>query len=231
MPKLMYIDYGMNLAEASQRNPIQFALASFDEITDTYTNTIPWIYCRDYLTDALYYKKKGLSKKENIYGFYPDKEQVKDSIILIRNTPSGVIEKNLHHLHNIEEKFGLDKTILVHVEDNVYALHFDERFLLNSLLLAYYTAVIRFLTYRELVTDDPFTELFHALSKGGYCLDVSYLDPTNTIPFKDVNITKLLIDDASVIRQDYFKSTISLHCSGGIFTYCAHPEFFKQEYQ
>lgn len=228
MPSLKLIDYKMSLNEIEQPNPIRFAFGCKED--DIYSNTIPFVRCRDYLSDVLFCYKNNVSLPR-IYGFESNPQQIVDNILLIKNV-KDIFLLNLKHLHEMEEKWGITKTEVVVLDnEDCLALHFDPIYLSNTVLLAYYTTYIRLITYVKVESDVVETASLYLKTLGGSNTDRNYLICyQQKDKFKNLNIKKLMVNCNNVLASNSDKSG-NIHNTSGIYTYLHFPQYIKGELQ
>lgn len=228
MPSLKLIDHKMFLTEIRQPNPIRFAFGCKED--DIYSNTIPFIKCRDYLSDVLFCYKNNVSLPP-IYGFKANPQQIADNILLIKNV-KDIFLLNLKHLHEMEEKWGITKTEVVVLDnEDCLALHFDPIYLSNTVLLAYYTTYIRLMTYVKVESDVVETVSLYLKTINNSNTDQNYLIYYQCKDkFKNLNIKKLMVNCNNVLTSNS-DNINSIHDTSGIYTYLQFPQHIKGELQ
>ena len=176
------------LSEIPQQylNHFAFARKSGDVITKLH----PWIKCRDYLLDGLFWTKFPNLYKYPIYG-YPRIENVNtEEVELLFNCENGRLKDQIKVLNDLEDELEISHTEVEKVGDDFY-IKGDGWWMKSTLHLSTYTLILRTLSYVECSNwkeleeriQKNFSSVRGRLKKVILALKISGYD--NVLPHKD----------------------------------------------
>ena len=143
---------------------IEFSLAYI-----TKTGTIPlmpWVYCKDYLHDVI--ASWIIQKPIRIYGLttnpgkFPEFKGFNNLILLVSVPEYHTAQlKFLPILNSLEKEFGINKTEVVKLDQNIYACLFAEKIFANPALLALWVQILR-TSFNDVLECTSYQKLFAA---------------------------------------------------------------------
>ena len=137
-----------DLGEETQVSDIQFALCSLED--ESVRPTTPYVFCRDFLCDAITSITFGRDI-EDIYGFkYDHKELLRGPVtaIAIKTETIARIDRNLPILHELEKGANLLKSqIFSTTRENEYLILADKKWSMSPVHMSLLTLLIRMSTY------------------------------------------------------------------------------------
>ena len=213
------------LAEIYQSNAVKMSLVEKTQNPNEFREITARVVCADFLTDA--YSASNQKTKFAIYGFSwdgtqktPDLESVNIHIVWPSKQTKEFFIKNLHFIHAIEEKNGIEKTQFHDLDELTGIIIGNKAWIQNCLTTRLYFFLFRCFSY-EFKTNDWITEM----SKMG----VSDSQYVQNLPIKSWNI---ILNNLSSIHTDYFcgfdfkkDGTSTVHHNSGFFsTFSTHRE-------
>lgn len=226
MPSINFNLFTDHLVQSPQDNPIKFAFGRLEG--EVYTNTMPFVRCRDYFSDSLTAYKTGKAVAQ-IYGFTGEPHQV-TTILLLTDTIPELIACNLHYLNDIEDSFNIKRSELVPISGSTCAIHFDPVYLSNTVSLSWFTWMFRLLSYEELKSSEWQKEVLGLVHNKRNRVDYSQLVGC-VGKLEKLDLSKILKDIPYVLDPEMVPYDItSIHTSGGIFTHLASgKEYIAKE--
>lgn len=159
--------FNKKLAEENQQKQITFSYAKQEE--DTYTNLIPFVHCRDFLSDVKITELLGISIE--VYGLYYDPKNTPNNVTNIfslilkfdNNHPEELINfiKNLQYINTLESFYKIKETTHQELttdikDDYTYILiEADVFWYSHPITISFYTFFLRCLTY-TIYNNTPF---------------------------------------------------------------------------
>jgi hypothetical protein len=212
------------LAEIYQSMVVKLALLKKTDTLGVFDQICPFVQCYDFLCDAYTATKEKI--KFGIYGFSWDgttKEPEYDGVYLIIKFPNTVAEadfnKNIHFLHDIEDKNKIERTKFVKTDDLTGFIKGSKDWLNNCIKLRLYLFFFRAFSY-PLKTDDWVTEL-----GGQEYSDSSYIKNLNRESWDRI------LNDLTSIHTDFWcglemKNKVgAVHHNSGFFSvFSKHSE-------
>lgn len=217
--KMTQLECWSKLSEESQPVPIKFAFGKLED--NIYTNTMPFVQCRDFLSDALY---AYLNEQELpiIYGFQATSDMIQDSILLLSDIDFNAQKTKL--LWEMEDRYGISRTKVVKLSEKYTALHFDPVYLSNSFILSYYTSYIRLLTYSNM---DTFSAILEVVTNCTGNDANFFINSDYKKKYENLNLKKLMKPCKFGLILN--NTVSSIHNCSGIYTYIRYPSHMKPE--
>ena len=188
---------------------------------DTIKQLHPWIKCRDYLLDGMFWTRMPSLYKAPVYG-YPRIEDVNvDEMELLFQCPKGLIKDQIGVLNGLEDELGISHTTVERVNNTDWYIRGDGWWMKTTLHISAYTIILRTLSFRECKDwadlerniQDNFGSIKGKLKKAIMALKTSGYD--RVLPHKD--------------PKEYDKDT--LHNTAGIYTFVvAVQNGYEQSY-
>lgn len=219
--KMTKIEDWNDIGEENQPVPIKFAFGKLED--NIYTNTMPFVKCRDFLSDVLYVY---LNKKElpKIYGFQATPDMIQDSILLLSDVDVDFDAQKTKLLWEMEDRYGISRTKVVELTKKYTALHFDPVYLSNSFILSYYTSYIRLLTYSNM---DTFSAILKVVTNSTGNDANFFIDSNNRKKYENLDLKKLM--KPCTYGLTLKESVSNIHNCSGIYTYIKYPNYIKPE--
>lgn len=210
--------------EEDQPVPIKFAFGKLED--NIYTNTMPFVKCRDFLSDALYAYLNDVELTK-IYAFQATPDMIQDSILLLRDVDVDVVDFDAQKtklLWEMEDRYGISRTKVVKLSEKYTALHFDPVYLSNSFILSYYTSYIRLLTYSNM---DTFSAILEVVTNCTGNDANFFINSDYKKKYENLNLKKLMKPCKFGLT---LKNTVTnIHNCSGIYTYVRYPSYIKSK--
>ena len=142
------------LTEIRQNKGVRFALANLDEEKKEAVQLHEFVRCRDYFSDVLYCDENQCNM--SVYGFKYDGTKNKldkssTNIILEMPSDDTSIPFNFPKLNEIESKWNINPSEIFKLkeqrEKTIYLVKADPIFLNRTVLLSFYTLLLRMMAY------------------------------------------------------------------------------------
>ena len=108
----------------------------------------PWIKCRDYLLDGMFWARDPSLYRCPVYGDCRINNVNLDEVELLFKCEKGRIEKQIHILNEVEKELGISPTEVTRVEDCFYITG-DKWWMKTTIHLSTYSLILRTLSYVE----------------------------------------------------------------------------------
>lgn len=217
--KMTKIEAWNDIGEEDQPVPIKFAFGKLED--NIYTNTMPFVKCRDFLSDALYAYLNDVELTK-IYGFQATSDMIQDSILLLSDVNFDAQKTKL--LWEMEDRYGISRTKIVKLAKKYTALHFDPVYLSNSFILSYYTSYIRLLTYSN---GDTFSDVLNVVKTFTGNDANFFIYSNNQKKYENLDLKKLM--KPCKFGLTLGESVSNIHNCSGIYTYIRYPNYIKPE--
>lgn len=198
----------VDLGEEEQRYPHRFAYADVEGET-VYKRT-PWVKCREFLTDCLYWTVAGDSTYDEIYGFHNPGRINLEYVSLLMTRVSNP-DNLLGMINEMERHFNVPTLTTISpvetTQTKVYLILADKWWFSTTALLSYYTFILR-------AIDGTKKTSWQELDKHDYMEFSSYLqDHGNFETVRKLVWLRETVPGQLIYTKD--RDTGSRHCMSG----------------